>query len=109
MEINFILDYPICLTECPFGKRSKVASQCCKECEYFVRLKTPHSIICNHPDSTIEQMESEIKWRKAKAGHNFGKDTVVLYNGDPDARLVRCAVNDCIYIHVEDLLKLPKE
>lgn len=50
-----------------------------------------------------------IYWRKAKAGHNFGKDTVVLYNGDPDVRLVRCAVYDCIYIHIEDLLKLPKE
>lgn len=57
-----------------------------------------------------EEFDDEtIKWRKAKAGRNFGKDTVVLYNGDPDARLVRCAIYDCIYIHVEDLLKLPKE
>ena len=49
----------------------------------------------------------EIKWRKAKAGKNFGKDTIVIYDGDPDARLVRCAVYDCKYIHVEDLLNLP--
>lgn len=52
---------------------------------------------------------NEIKWRRAKAGTNFGKDTVVVYDGDPDARLVRCAVHDCFYIHVEDLMELPTE
>lgn len=46
-------------------------------------------------------------WRHAEAGRSFGKDTIVLYDGDPDPRLVRCAVNDCIYIHVDDLKKLP--
>jgi len=50
-----------------------------------------------------------LMWRRAKAGHAFGRDTVVLYDGDPDARLVRCAVNDCIYISVDDLKKLPVE
>lgn len=84
-----------------------------------VVLKGNYEILCKkYPDcincSFYREPEPEtqsitITWRKAKAGHNFGKDTVVLYNGDPDARLVRCAVNDCIYIHVEDLLKLPKE
>lgn len=50
-----------------------------------------------------------LKWRRAKAGKNFGKDTVVIYDGDPDTRLVRCAVYDCFYIHVDDLLQLPVE
>ena len=54
-----------------------------------------------------KQEQKPIVWRKAKAGKNFGKDTVVIYDGDPDARLVRCAVYDCKYIHVEDLLNLP--
>lgn len=54
-------------------------------------------------------MKEKLMWRRAKAGHNFGKDTVVIPDGDPDARLVRCAVHDCIYISVEDLKKLPIE
>ena len=48
-----------------------------------------------------------LMWRHAKAGRSFGKDTIVIYDGDPDPRLVRCAVNDCVYIHVDDLKKLP--
>ena len=54
-------------------------------------------------------MTKGLMWRRAKAGRNFGKDTVVLNDGDPDARLVKCAVYDCLYIHVEDLKKLPIE
>lgn len=54
-------------------------------------------------------MKEKLMWRRAKAGHNFGKDTVVIPDGDPDARLVRCAVHDCIYISIEDLKKLPIE
>lgn len=50
-----------------------------------------------------------LMWRHAEAGRSFGKDTIVLYDGDPDARLVRCAVNDCIYISVDELKKLPVE
>ena len=46
-------------------------------------------------------------WRHAKAGKNFGKDTVIIPDHEDEARLVRCAVYDCRYIHVEDLLKLP--
>ena len=48
-------------------------------------------------------------WRHAKAGRNFGKDTIVYYDGDPDPRLVKCAIHDCIYIHVNDLKNLPIE
>ena len=54
-------------------------------------------------------MSVEIKWKKAKAGRRFDGDTVVLYEGDPDARLSRCAINDCIYIPVDELRKLPVE
>lgn len=50
-----------------------------------------------------------IKWKRAKAGRNFGKDTIVIPDGDTDARLVRCAVYDCIYIPVEDLMQFPIE
>lgn len=50
-----------------------------------------------------------LKWKKAKAGKKFNGDTVVIYNNDMDARLVRCAINDCIYIPVEELKKLPIE
>ena len=58
----------------------------------------------------VKEDETEtpvLKWRRAKAGRNFGKDTIVIPDNDPDPRLVRCAVYDCKYIHVEDLLKLP--
>ena len=53
-------------------------------------------------------------WQKAKAGRNLGKDAIVIYDGDPDARLervsmVRCAINDCKFIYIEDLLNLPTE
>lgn len=48
-----------------------------------------------------------LKWRRAKAGRNFGEDTLVISDGDPDARLVRCAVYDCIYISVNELKRLP--
>lgn len=50
-----------------------------------------------------------ICWKRAKAGRNFGKDTIIIPDGDKDARLVRCAVYDCIYILVEDLLQFPIE
>lgn len=80
-----------------------------------VVLKGNFEIICRkYPDcincSYYKEPEPEQKpivWRKAKAGKNFGKDTVVINDGDPDARLVRCAVYDCKYIYVEDLLNLP--
>lgn len=87
-------------TPCPFGKKCMIGSANCSNCVNFEgAVMGERSIRCSF----------ELRWRKAKAGKNFGKDTIVLYNGDPDARLVRCAVYDCIYIHVEDLLKLPKE
>lgn len=87
----------------------------CNDCEIKDSCRlSRNGGTCTHPlfgDSNKSRniKKGNIVWRKAKAGHNFGKDTVVLYNGDPDARLVRCAIYDCIYIHVEDLLKLPKE
>ena len=82
-----------------------------------VVLKGNPELICNqYPccDSCCyyQEPKEELKpvvWRRAKSGRNFGKDTVVLYDGDPDARMVRCAVYDCKYIHVEDLLRLPVE
>lgn len=52
---------------------------------------------------------STIKWHKAKAGRAFGKDTIVLYDNDPDARLVKCAFNDCWYIYIDELKTLPKD
>ena len=55
-----------------------------------------------------------VMWHRAKAGRSLGKDAIVVYDGDPDARLervsmVKCAIHDCKYIYVEDLLKLPVE
>ena len=52
----------------------------------------------------------EIGWRTAKAGRNFGKDTLVIPidTQNSDARLCRCAVWDCYYISIEDLKLLPK-
>ena len=61
-----------------------------------------------HSILTIKK-DSVLRWRRAKAGRNFGKDTVIIPDGENDARLVRCAVYDCKYIYVEDLLKLPIE
>lgn len=51
----------------------------------------------------------ELKWKKAKAGRKFSGDTIIIPVGtdDKDARLVRCAINDCIYIPVDELKKLP--
>ena len=107
MEIIYHKQDSICITKCPFGNICMVGSQLCKECKHYVRTNGRQSIICNNPGSMVDDGLPEIKWRKAKAGKNFGKDTVVIYDGDPDARLVRCAVYDCKYIHVEDLLNLP--
>ena len=88
-------------------KGCKIADQQCKSCSHFGGIYNDSAIICNLNDD-METINGLV-WRKAKAGHNFGKDTIVLYDGDPDARMVRCAVYDCKYIHVEDLLRLPVE
>lgn len=70
-----------------------------RDCSAYPNCKScVHNVV---PLATIPM------WRRAKAGRSFGKDTIVLYDGDPDPRLVKCAVNDCIYIHVDDLKKLP--
>lgn len=60
-------------------------------------------------DELEDVITDELKWRRAKAGRAFGQDTLVIPDGDPDPRLVKCAVYDCKYIHVADLLKLPVE
>lgn len=52
---------------------------------------------------------ADIRWHRAKAGHAFGKEAIVIYDGDPDPRLVKCAIYDCKYILVEDLKKLPAD
>lgn len=45
-------------------------------------------------------------WRMCKAGYKFDSDAIVIGLGeDKDPRLVRCAVNDCSYILVKDLIK----
>ena len=45
-----------------------------------------------------------------KAGFRFPADAVVLYDGDPDPRLSRCAIYDGHYLLVKDLEKaIPKE
>ena len=51
----------------------------------------------------------EIKWKRMKMGYRFPADALVLYDGDPDPRLSRCAVYDGYYILVKDLYALPKE
>lgn len=53
----------------------------------------------------------DIKWKKAKAGTRFSGDTIAIPIGidDHDARLVRMAVYDCIYIPVSELRELPVE
>ena len=55
-----------------------------------------------------------VMWHRAKAGHAFREDAVVIYKGDPDARLetasmVRCTIHDCQYILISELKKLPVE
>ena len=51
----------------------------------------------------------EIKWKRMKMGYRFPADALVIYDGDPDPRLSRCAVYDGYYILVKDLYALPKE
>lgn len=63
---------------------------------------------------TTKCVDTGLMWRRAKAGRALGKDAIVIYDGDPDARLercslVKCAIKDCRYIYIEDLLKLPTE
>lgn len=54
--------------------------------------------------------ETNIKWKRMKAGFRFPADAVVLYDGDPDPRLSRCAIYDGHYLLVKDLEKaIPKE
>jgi len=54
-------------------------------------------------------MPNEIQWKRVKMGHRFPSDAIVLYDGDPDPRLSRCAVYDGYYILVKDLMQFPKE
>ena len=51
----------------------------------------------------------EIKWKRMKMGYRFPADALVIYDGDPDPRLSRCAVYDGYYILVKDLQAMPKE
>ena len=64
-------------------------------------------------DETDIENESELKWRKCKAGYKFPSDAIVVPDDerttDRDPRLVRCAVWDSKYILYEDLKKLPIE
>ena len=48
-----------------------------------------------------------IKWKRAKAGCRFQEDVLYIPDGSKDARLGRCAIWDCIYIPIVDLMKLP--
>lgn len=42
-----------------------------------------------------------------KAGTNLPGDCIVLYYGDPDPRIARCAIYDGHYIPVSELKELP--
>lgn len=49
-------------------------------------------------------------WKRMKAGHRFPSEAVVMYDGDPDPRLSKCAVYDGYYLLVEELNTcIPKE
>ena len=62
------------------------------------------------PIGTIQRTNmEEIKWKRMKMGYRFPADAIVIYDGDPDPRLSRCAVYDGYYILVKDLYALPKE
>lgn len=62
-------------------------------------------------DLVIEETTDEPSyipvWRKASKGMNLGEDSVILYEGE-EARLGRVAINDCTYIHISELKKLPR-
>lgn len=52
--------------------------------------------------------DGELMWLFAKAGTKFPADALVVGSGeDKDPRIVRCAVNDCYYLVVSDIL--PRE
>lgn len=46
---------------------------------------------------------NDIKWKRMKMGYRFPSDALVLYDGDPDPRIARCAIYDGYYLLVEDL------
>lgn len=62
-------------------------------------------------DEQMDNEESELMWRKCKAGYKFISDAIVIPDDerttDRDPRLVRCAAWDSKYILIDDLKKLP--
>ena len=105
------------LKPCPYFSDCNIGDFKCYACGFNQRSEETGIVECGYSDfikygrsmKKHKPEEPKVMWRRAKAGRAFGKDTIVLYDNDPDARLVKCAVNDCYYIHIEDLKKLPKE
>lgn len=52
-------------------------------------------------------VESLPKWDFAKPGTKLPGASVIIYNEDPDPRMGTVAVEDCIYIPIADLNRLP--
>lgn len=52
-------------------------------------------------------LESLPKWDFAKPGTKLPGASVIIYNEDPNPRMGTVAVEDCIYIPIEDLNRLP--
>lgn len=65
--------------------------------------ETPYDLVI---EETMEEPPYVPVWKKASKGMNLGEDSVILYEGE-EARLGRVAINDCAYIHVSELKKLP--
>ena len=56
-------------------------------------------------DGRLGPQDGELMWLFAKAGTKFPADALVFGTGeDKDPRIVRCAVNDCYYLVVSDIL-----
>ena len=96
---------------------TKFESRLCEILDYSMRHPedSPDAIISVVKQKLAPQLmdlaRKEIKtdgpkWRMAKAGTRFDNDAVIVGIGDDkDPRLVRCAVNDCWYILVKDLVE----
>ncbi len=48
-------------------------------------------------------------WHTAKSGKIFPGDCLVISKQDPDPHICRCAIFDCQYLPIQDLIDLPIE
>lgn len=56
-----------------------------------------------HPSTDKQNI---LVWRCAKAGTKFPSEALVISDSDPDPHLCMCAINDCEYILVKDIINL---